>query len=146
METATLKKIGTNHKEKVKGLSMNRREVIEIDTALGKSANLKAKHLSNTSFTALLWFKRNMESYKKDMSENELECAKAFGAEITQAGISPPKDEAEAKAFWEKVNEVHKANFHPKELNFIPLEEFRNWTEDSDTGVSLTLAQYLMQE
>jgi len=144
MKTATLEKVGTNHKEKAKGLIMNRREVMELNTGLEKSGNLKAKHLSNPSFIALLWLRRSMGVYKKEMGENEMECAKAFGAEVTQAGIVPPKDSE--KEFWEKLTEIQKMEFNPKELNFIPMEEFRKWTEDSDTGVSLTLAQFLMKD
>lgn len=129
---------------------MKRHEVIALANALSDKG-FKAKHLSNESYVGLTWLKRDISKWRTVAGETEASLVADFKdvVELTQAGITPVKDvdPDHLKNFYDKLAEVQKSmNFTPKQLNFIPVEEFRKCVEDADSDVSFTLAEYLLRE
>lgn len=129
---------------------MKRHEVIALSNALADKG-FKAKHLSNESYVALTWLKRDINKWRAEAGEKEGLLVTDFKnvVEMTQAGITPIKDadEKEVKNFYSKLGDLQKSmEFTPKQLNFVPIEEFRKTVEESETEASLTLGEYLLKE
>ena len=129
---------------------MKRHEVINLSQALSDKG-FKAKHLSNESYVGLTWLKRDISKWRTQAGEAETALIDDFKevVEMTQAGIMPLKDakEDDVKNFYAKLLDVQKSmTFNPKQLNFIPVDEFRKAVEDADSEVSFTLAEYLLRD
>lgn len=134
---------------------MKRKDASELDMAL-KKPGLKSKHLSTENFNKLIPIGRTLGRYLDEMGEDEKKVFDAYDIGITQQGPVFPEgiSKDERKAFNSKMDKIHEKDFTPTkpnggdplEFNFIPLEEFRKWTEEVDTGVALVLAEFLLKE
>lgn len=122
--------------------NLGRVEVIGLANALAHGG-LITKHLSPSQFTKMLFVKRRIQKYLDKMSADETEAAKAHGLELIPGQQIPEGD----KGFKGKLTEIHKRKFKMTngDLNFIPVTEFKKWTDDCPVSISLVLAEYLME-
>jgi len=117
---------------------MKRDEAVNLNAAL-MAQGLKVKYLTSTSYADLLELKRPLQRYISEMSEDELSLAKDMDIPLRENGFS-----TNDKSFIEKLRVIQGKEFAPNKLNFIPIEEFKKFTDELDFGVSSILAEYLL--
>lgn len=123
---------------------MNRVDSISLNNALA-TQGLKVKHLSSTNYVSLINLKRSLATYLNNMGADEKILFNDFGLDESMTG----EEFAEArkdKAFSDKLDLIQKKEFEPRELKFIPIEEFKKFTDDVDFIVGSTLAEYLLSD
>lgn len=123
---------------------MDRSTSFNLNYVLHKEG-LKVKHLSATNYVSLIGLKRSLQKYLNEMGEEEKILFKDHGLkeDATQEQVDDILKDINIK---EKLKVIQSKNFEPKELNFIPIEEFKKFTDDVDFIVGSTLAEYLLKE
>lgn len=114
---------------------MTRQYAIALNICLSHK-ELKVKFLSGPAYASLIELKRPLVKYLSDMGEDEKMLMTELG--ITDFG-------SDDKGFKEKMSEIQKREFSPKELNFIPSDEFKRFTDEADFNTGATLAEYLLK-
>ncbi len=139
---------------------MKRQDALNLFTAL-TDKSLKTKNVDKPgqveNLLSLDKFRKEVKKYINEMNELENDLLSGY-EESVQIMTFPgggsqyvPKDDTEQskagyKDFLKKLNEIHKADFTPSQLNFIPNEEFKKWVDEADSNIGLTLSEYLRKE
>lgn len=124
---------------------MKRAKAIQVSNAL-TNPELKVKFLSGAHYVQLLGFKRPLTKYLDEMGESEKELFKEYGIvnNITVEEYEEKlKDEPSLK---EKIDLIQAKEYEPKEVNFIPMEEFKKFVDGVSVGTSEILAEFLLKE
>lgn len=117
---------------------MTRIETIQLNAGL-QSKELKVKFLTAPQYAALIGLKRTMNAYLNEMYEDEQALAKDMDVKSVGNNF-----ETQDEAFFDKLKEIQKKPFDPKELNFIALDDFKNFTNDLDFESGAYLAEFLL--
>lgn len=120
---------------------MKRSEAINLNVALSNQG-LKVKNLSGANYFSLICLKKPLAKYLNEMAEDEQTLLKDHGV-VTQEDLS---EKLKDKSFSEKWEAIHAKDFEVKELNFIPLDEFKKFTDEVEFSVGAILAEYLLKE
>lgn len=121
---------------------MKRTDAMSLNMAL-HNEGLKVKFLSSSSYVELIGFKRTLQKYISEMVQSEQELFKAY--EITDVEQVADIKKAD-KSFLEKLKAIQAQDFEPKTMNFIPIDEFKKFTDEVDFGPASILAEYLLKE
>lgn len=120
---------------------MKREQAMSLIMALN-TEGLKVKYLSSDSYVSLLSLKRPLQKYINEMAEEEYELCKGYEIPYSEMTKRSNSD----KSFREKVDAVQSKEFTPKELNFIPIDQFKKFTDEIDFGPASILAEYLLKD
>jgi len=118
---------------------LKREQAMQLNGALSDK-ELKVKFLSGPQYASLIGLKRPLTKYLSEMGENEKALAEEMNITIGHNGFI-----SDDKNFLDKLKEIQKVEFTPKELNFIPMEEFKKWTDEVDFNTGSILAEYLLK-
>ena len=118
---------------------MTRIEAMQLSISLSDKG-LKVKHLSATEYASLIELRRPIMKYLNEMSENEITLAKEMDISQDQDGNFDSKD----KGFLDKLKLIQAKEFTPKELNFIPMDTFKKFTDEVDFSTGAILSDWLL--
>lgn len=118
---------------------MKKIEALTLNTALNNE-HLKVKNLTGAQYVSLIGIKRPLARYIDEMNDKERGLYKDHGI-INDADLA---EKLRDRAFKEKLEAIQADLFEPKEVNFIPLDEFKKFTDEVDFATGSVLAEYLL--
>lgn len=119
---------------------------IYLNSALG-TTGLKTKHISGENWIKLLNNKRQLKNSIDALVNDEKEAAKECGFNLDDRGaLIPINGESDVSKWRERLETLHKNFSVEVDVNFIPQNEFREYTKEMDTNVEAILFEYLMEQ